>query len=296
MAIPVTCDCGETFSLKDELAGQVLRCPKCGAALQVGKPVTAPLSRTPQADPAFDRDKFLLRQKHFAIAEKYYVHDENGNPIIFVQRPAHLARKLLGIFGTFIAIIVWWVLVIGVAEAFSSQDAKGMGFVLGFLGMFPVMIAVMVALSPKRHVTFYRDDTKSEKLLEVLQDRKWQIPTATYTVRDPQGQVLARLRKNYLYNIFRKRWQCEGPNGQSLCLAKEDSILLSMLRRLLGPLFGLLRTNFIILRDEDVIGEFNRKFTILDRYVLDLSADPQRNFDRRIALALGVMLDSGERR
>jgi len=45
-----------------------------------------------------------------------------------------------------------------------------------------------------------------------------------------------------------------------------------------------------------VIGEFKRKFTILDRYVLDMSGDPQRLMDRRVALALGVMLDTGERR
>jgi hypothetical protein len=31
-------------------------------------------------------------------------------------------------------------------------------------------------------------------------------------------------------------------------------------------------------------------------YVLDMSADPQHLMDRRIALALGVMLDTGERR
>jgi hypothetical protein len=48
--------------------------------------------------------------------------------------------------------------------------------------------------------------------------------------------------------------------------------------------------------DEAVLGEFNRKFTLFDRYVLDLSADPDRAFDRRVALALGVMLDTGERR
>jgi hypothetical protein len=30
--------------------------------------------------------------------------------------------------------------------------------------------------------------------------------------------------------------------------------------------------------------------------VLDMTADPQRLMDRRIALALGVMLDTGERR
>jgi hypothetical protein len=47
---------------------------------------------------------------------------------------------------------------------------------------------------------------------------------------------------------------------------------------------------------EEVVGEFNRKLTILDRYVLDLRADTGKGLDRRIALALGVMLDTGERR
>ena len=45
-----------------------------------------------------------------------------------------------------------------------------------------------------------------------------------------------------------------------------------------------------------MIGEFRRKMTILDRYALDLTADRARAFDRRIAVALGVMLDTGERR
>ena len=87
-------------------------------------------------------------------------------------------------------------------------------------------------------------------------------------------------------------------NGQTLFVAKEDSVILSLLRRLIGPLFGLLRTNFIILRGEsdDVVGEFNRKLTILDRYVLDMRADTGKSLDRRVALALGVMLDTGERR
>jgi uncharacterized protein YxjI len=89
-----------------------------------------------------------------------------------------------------------------------------------------------------------------------------------------------------------------GADRRLLFLAKEDSIILSLLRRFLGPMFGLLRTNFVFIPagTEDVIGEFKRKFTILDRYVLDMSADQQRLMDRRIAVALGVMLDTGERR
>src|SRR5439155_1383823 len=98
------------------------------------------------------------------------------------------------------------------------------------------------------------------------------------------------LWKNYLYNIVRKRWYVKAPDGTTLYVAKEDSIILSLLRRFLGPLFGLLRTNFIIVRNgsEDVVGEFNRKFTLLDRYVLDLKADRARELDRRVLYVVAM--------
>jgi len=35
---------------------------------------------------------------------------------------------------------------------------------------------------------------------------------------------------------------------------------------------------------------------LFDEYVLDLRNDPDRYLDRRLALALGVMLDTGEKR
>ena len=80
-------------------------------------------------------------------------------------------------------------------------------------------------------------------------------------------------------------------------LASVDSIVLSRLRRVLGTFFGLLRTNFVFQTPEgEVLGEFNRKFTLLDRYVLDLTEDAERTLDRRVALAAGIMLDTGERR
>ncbi len=74
--------------------------------------------------------------------------------------------------------------------------------------------------------------------------------------------------------------------------------MLSLLRRVLGTFFGFLRTNVVFVRDrdEDGVGKFNRKCTLLDRHGLDLSAEAERTFDRRIALALGVMLDTGARR
>lgn len=298
MPIPMNCACGASYTLKDEFAGQRLRCPKCGTELIVGQPVAGAAAAGPALDPAFDRDKFLLRQQHFAISEKYYVHDEQGNPIIFVQRPAYLLRNLLALAAGVVTLFGGIFVVAVLASLLGEGPASGFVMVIGILAVFVGMFAVIIFVAPKRHVAFYRDDSKTEQLLEVLQDSKWQIPTATYTLRDPSGRTLALYRKNFLFDIFRKRWTVHDPSGREMAMAKEDSILLSMLRRFLGPLFGALRTNFIIVRGEgeQVIGEFNRKFTLLDRYVLDLSADPRRTLDRRVALALGVLLDTGERR
>jgi uncharacterized protein YxjI len=273
----------------------------------------ATIRSTPSAPPArtdapktasdvFDRSRFFLRQKHFAISEKYFVWSEHEEKLLFVERPAHLGRRLLMVVGAVASFIVTVLLVIAVFT--------GLNIVLGapggvlkdvstvaapILGLAAMLVTIM-ALMPKRHVTFYRDDTKKEPLLRVEQDRKFQFLTATYTVKDAAGAVLARLSKNYLYNVIRKRWYCHDAKGALLSTIKEDSIILSIARRLLGPMLGILRTNFVFLSGETQIGKFDRQFTLFDRYVLDVSDDTKGVLDRRVALAIGVMLDTGEKR
>lgn len=298
MAVSVSCTCGATYALKDELAGKSMRCPKCGAVIKVGGGAgaeDAPIQ--PGLDPVFQRSKFLLRQKALTIGEKYFVWDERGDTLLFIERPAHLLRGLLAAFAALTAAGV-----VGAALGFATsklpESIMPFGIILTVFAVIASVILVAIPLSAKRHITFYRDETKSMVMLKILQDQKFAFLRATYSVQDAAGQPLALLTKNYIYNIFRKRWYINSPDGHVMAMALEDSLLLSLLRRLLGTFFGLLRTNFIIVRgeSEDVIGEFNRKFTLLDRYVLDMSADSSGQLDRRIALAIGVMLDTGERR
>src|SRR2546428_3964943 len=158
-------------------------------------------------------------------------------------------------------------------------------------------IFITMSVRPLRHVTVIRDESRREVLLRVWQDQRVAVLARTYTVVTAVGFPLARLRKEYIHNIFRKRWYVETPAGQRTAMAIEDSMVLSLLRRVLGSLFGLLRTNFILVRLDPgsagvVFGEFNRKFTILDRYVLDLTSDPEHSLDRRGALAPRGMLDT----
>jgi len=250
-------------------------------------------------DPVFDRDKFLLRQKALAIKEKYYVTDDSGAPLMFVERPALLTQQLImlaGVAAAFFGGTFVMSFVSGMMGPLLGESFSGVFSFVGFLAVLAMTGFVFVLLVPKRHVTFYKDDSKNEKLLEIKQLNKLEFPYANFSIIDRAGNSIGSLRKNVLFDYIRRRWQVKNANGLQLCMAKEDSIILSLLRRTGIPIFLFLRTNFIFLRGEQVIGEFNRKLTLLDRYVLDLTADRERVFDRRVALALGVMLDTGERR
>lgn len=299
MSIAVGCGCGAAYELRDEFAGRRVKCPKCGSALDV--PAASPVAAIPVPgdDLAFARDKFLLRQKRIAINEKYYVWDEQQRNILFIERPARVGKNLLAILGGLVAAGLVFAAFAAVAMSLHSEDARVALFVIGGGVAFVALILAAVALSPLRHTTVYRDDSRREPLLDIKQVNRWQLPNAHYVVSDGRGSVLAHFTKNILWNAVRRRWYVYRPDRSLLAMAKEDSVILSLLRRVAPDVISVfMRTNFIILAgDSDhVIGEFNRKFTLFDRYILDMTADPQHLVDRRIALALGVMLDTGERR
>lgn len=296
MPVIAVCPCTARYTLKDELEGAVVKCPKCSVSFTV--PTSRPSGPPPAGvDPLFHRNYFLLRQRHFAIDEKYHVWDEKGEQILFIERPTHLARHLAAILGGLAA---------GAFTAyFVYTVSSALWPTIGLTALIPASILAVLALivasvmlAPLRHATIYRDESKAEPLLEVRQDQRFVFLNVTFTVRLPDGTTLAKLGKNHLYDIIRKRWQVYRPDGRLWATAMEDSVLLALLRRLLGTLYGALRINFIILRgdSEEVLGEFNRNLTILDRYVLSMTADTQMHLDRRVALGLGVLLDSAERR
>jgi hypothetical protein len=292
--IVVACPCGEVYEVRQEFAGRLLECPTCLRQLRAGSPPRTARAPAPDVDHAFDRDVFLLRERIFTITSKYEVWAEDGTPILYVERPTYPIRTLVAYF---VAIVVT-LLVTGWAGApLAREGSEGLLLLVFPLAAF-VFLMVSMSLRPLRHVTIYRDESRREPLLRVLQDQRVALLTRTYTIVTAAGDPLAKLRKTYLHNVIRKRWYIQSPAGAPVAMAIEDSMVLSLLRRVLGPFFGFLRTNFVFVRgqDDEVFGEFNRKFTLLDRYVLDLSADAERTFDRRIALALGVMLDTGERR
>jgi hypothetical protein len=107
--------------------------------------------------------------------------------------------------------------------------------------------------------------------------------------------VVARFRKNLFTDILRKTWHMEFSGKHYL--VKEDSIIMSLLRRFM-PYGQFIRTNFIFIDvtanpDSSVIlGYFKRKFELFDNYVLDLSNDASFCIPRQIALCMAILLDT----
>ena len=149
MPIEMTCDqCQSHYHLKDEYAGQKLRCKKCGNVLEV--PQAVQLEEVPSVDrgyhPAFARDKFLMNQKRMAISEKYYVFDERQNPILFIERPAHFFRSLLAVFAGFCTalLLVAAFVILGLALGDNKGGGNTLGGVIIIVGVFLAIVLAIV--------------------------------------------------------------------------------------------------------------------------------------------------------
>ncbi len=147
----------------------------------------------------------------------------------------------------------------------------------------------------KRHISIFSDSTMKIKALTVLQDKVFAILFRTFTLQGPDGQVLGSFRRRNMISILRRTWDILSPEGAVIAQAFEDSWFKALLRRF-SEIGDFLKTDFIIQSGGAVIGKFIRKWTVMDKYVLDLTGDPQQKFDRRLAVALGVLLDSAEHR
>ena len=74
MAIPVKCSCGKTYKLKDEFAGQKVKCRECGKTLVVpGQSPTdkQPIEKSTAVEPLTDAEKSAdLQSAESKVAEK----------------------------------------------------------------------------------------------------------------------------------------------------------------------------------------------------------------------------------
>ena len=143
--------------------------------------------------------------------------------------------------------------------------------------------------------TVFADRNKQNKLLRVTSNSFIDSLLGKHVAYDAGGQPIALLNRRIFLSILRRTWNIMSPDGALICVAQEDSWGKALFRRF-GPRGELLKTDFIFSIGGRAIGKFIRKWTLFDKYVLDFTEDPQRLLDRRIGLAMCVLLDVAEGR
>jgi uncharacterized protein YxjI len=155
----------------------------------------------------------------------------------------------------------------------------------------------------KEDLRFYADESKTTEVFRVKARKRFD-PAARYRVTDAEDAEIGELAKAFKRSLARSTWRVYAPGGdEEVMWATERSLFRSLLRRMLSlagfiPIVGELvelipiRYHFDFFTGDRNVGSFERRFGIRDRYVLDLSADPERRIDRRVAIALAVAMDA----
>jgi uncharacterized protein YxjI len=158
-----------------------------------------------------------------------------------------------------------------------------------------IFFARRVFLALRRHVYIYMEREQKNLALTIIQEKFWAIFNLWFTLQDHNGQPVCRFHRRNLMSILRRSWDVVAMDGTLLCQVIEDSWGKAIIRRFV-PYGELLKTDFDFIIGGGVAGRYIRKWTLFDKYVLDLTMDSRRALDRRIAIAMGVLLDAAERR
>jgi hypothetical protein len=154
----------------------------------------------------------------------------------------------------------------------------------------PLFFVERPVLKLKGQAEIFDDETKAVKRLTLRQEKVIAI-NERYILLDPAEQVICTYGRNLVSGSMRPNWRIRDPFEQEIARARAP-LGRSLLRRVV--IFGpFMRINIgISLPDGTKLGTFSRRSQIRDDYELDLTEDPTRRLDRRIAVGLAILLDA----
>jgi uncharacterized protein YxjI len=175
---------------------------------------------------------------------------------------------------------------------FSIPDAEGDGR--------PFCFVEQKRFKFKEDIRFFTDESKQTELLKILARQRFD-PSARYDVTLPDGTKVGEIQKAFGSSLLRSTFLLYDATGQEVARVRERNLAVAIFRRIVGfvPYIGNFADwlpipyDFEFLRGEERIGlHRRRRGKLRDVYDIDLTADPDRTIDRRLALAIAVGMDA----
>jgi hypothetical protein len=152
----------------------------------------------------------------------------------------------------------------------------------------PVAFVRQKKLAIREDLRFFADESESEELFRV-KARQMVDVGGRYDVTTPAGERIGVLQRRFAQTLVRTTWTVLDAEEGPIAEVTESSMARAVLRRVVDiPILY----HFSILVDGKQVGEVKRVLTLRDRYVMTLGGDFDRRIDRKLAVALLVVLDA----
>ncbi|MCG6143849.1 hypothetical protein [Leptospira bandrabouensis] len=144
------------------------------------------------------------------------------------------------------------------------------------------------AFKLKEDITVYADETKSKELLKI-KARSMIDFSAIYDVVDvSSNESIGSLRRKGFKSILKDSWEILDAKDQVIGSIDEDSMLKAMLRRFLT---NLIPQTFFITVNKNQVGVLKQTFNpFVPQFNIDFSADTAKILDRRMGIAIVILL------
>ncbi len=161
----------------------------------------------------------------------------------------------------------------------------------------PLVQVQQKRLKIREQIDIFGDDGRNELVLQLKAKSVFEMRGRS-EVRLADGTLIGQLQKEFGKSLLRSTWEILDPAGRIVATAEESSMFIAILRRVWGqiPVVGavpfMLPFHFDISVDGRPVGSYRRIWSLLDRYVMDLSGDTEKRVDRRVAVAFAIALDA----
>ncbi|MGH8903835.1 MAG: hypothetical protein ACRDYA_19705 [Egibacteraceae bacterium] len=149
----------------------------------------------------------------------------------------------------------------------------------------------------REEIEFFADEGQTVPLMRLEARKVFEFRGRT-EVQLPDGVVIGQLQKVFGASLLRSAWQVLDAEGKVVATARESSMVIAVLRRVwdLVPFVEYIPVrppfHFDLFVGDRKVGRYTRLLAFRDRYVMDLSDDPERIVDRRVAMAFCIALDA----
>jgi uncharacterized protein YxjI len=145
-------------------------------------------------------------------------------------------------------------------------------------------------------VTVWKTEAKDAVLFTITAEKLLDVH-GRYFIRDGEGRDIGYLRKNFRASLLRSTWGVYDMSDTLLFEAKEKNLTIAIIRRIASfipidfvELLEQLPIRFYFEKAGKLVGHHRRLRGLRDKYEIEVT-DDLKDVDRRLLLALGLLLD-----